>query len=122
LEFHLIHLFFSHPTSNREGTMDIPKQYTRFIDMYPYAGEAYRRLGHAIHDAGPLSERDRTLVKLGIAMGARMEGGVHSHVRKAMEAGLTADDIRHAAVLGITTLGFPASMANLSWVEDLLKD
>lgn len=101
--------------------MDLPKVYKQFLEDKVEIGEAYRSLGHAIHHAGPLNERERTLVKLGIAMGARLEGGVHSQVRKALDAEIEPDEIRHAAVLGITTLGFPASMANLSWVEDILK-
>ena len=101
--------------------MDLPKVYKKFLEDKSEIGDAYRQLGFAIHNAGPLSERERTLVKLGIAMGARFEGGVHSQVRKALDAEITPEEIRHAAILGITTLGFPASMANLSWVEDILR-
>jgi len=101
--------------------MDLPKVYKKFLEDKTEIGEAYRELGHAIHRSGPLNERERTLVKLGMAMGARLEGGVHSHVRKAIDAEITPDEIRHAAVLGITTLGFPASMANMTWVQDILS-
>jgi hypothetical protein len=44
---------------------------------------------------------------------------VHGAVKDVQE--ISSDEIRHAAILGITTLGFPASMANISWVEDILK-
>ncbi len=50
-----------------------------------------------------------------------MEGAAHSHVRRALEAGATPDELRHAALLALTTLGFPNMMKGLMWVEDVLK-
>lgn len=102
--------------------MDLPESYRRFLDEYPDIADAYEDLGEAIHEGGPLPQDLRILVKLGIALGARMEGAVHSQVRKALEAGLEPDEIRHAALLAITTIGFPAAMAGLSWVEDILME
>ena len=49
-----------------------------------------------------------------------MEGAVHSHTRRAIEAGCTAEEIRHVVLLAITTLGFPSMMKTLSWVDDIL--
>jgi alkylhydroperoxidase/carboxymuconolactone decarboxylase family protein YurZ len=42
-------------------------------------------------------------------------------VRRALAAGATADECRHVVLLATTTLGFPAMMAALSWVEDVLS-
>jgi AhpD family alkylhydroperoxidase len=70
--------------------------------------------------AGPLDRRTAELVKLGLAVGARQEGGVHSHVRRALEAGATPEEVRHAIRLAVTTVGFPTMMAALTWAEDLL--
>ncbi|MBZ0264592.1 carboxymuconolactone decarboxylase family protein [bacterium] len=100
--------------------MNLPKTYTEFCKTYPEIAAAYRKMGEKIHEHGPLDERSRALVKLGLAMGARLEGGVHSQTRKALEIGLTDEEIRQVALLGIPTLGFPASMANMTWVEDIL--
>jgi alkylhydroperoxidase/carboxymuconolactone decarboxylase family protein YurZ len=41
-------------------------------------------------------------------------------MRKCVEAGVSADEIRHVALLSIPTIGFPATMAALTWVEDVL--
>ena len=59
-------------------------------------------------------------MKLGLALGARLEGASHAHVRRALEAGCTPEEIRHVALLAVTTLGFPAMMTALGWVEDVL--
>ena len=99
---------------------EFPKAYQSFMQRYPSVWEAYDRLGAAVHEQGPLDEKTRELVKLGLAVGARMEGAVHSHARKALAAGATPDEIRHAILLAIPTVGFPTMMAALTWVEDEL--
>lgn len=99
----------------------LPKSFTKFMERYPEVGDAYRRLGDAVGAAGPLDEKTRALIKLGISIGARQEGAVHSQTRKALEAGATPEEIRHAAIQATTTVGFPNMMAGLSWVEDVLK-
>jgi alkylhydroperoxidase/carboxymuconolactone decarboxylase family protein YurZ len=105
----------------RSKTMaQIPESYLNFKETYKDIWQAYDRLGTAVHSAGPLDEKTRALVKLSLAVGAQHEGAVHAHVRKALELGLSADEIRHVALLAIPTVGFPAAMAALSWVEDLL--
>ena len=100
----------------------IPKRYTDFIQKYPYLANAYRSLGEAASKAGPLDDKAAALVKLALAIGARMEGAVHSHTHKARDAGASDDEIRHAALLATTTLGFPTMMAAVSWIEDVLKE
>jgi alkylhydroperoxidase/carboxymuconolactone decarboxylase family protein YurZ len=99
----------------------IPKTYTKFkTDHHPVA-EAYERMGQACAEAGPLTDRERALVKIGISTGARLEGGLHSHVRKALEAGVEPAAIRHAVLLALPTMGLPAMMAALTWAEDVLS-
>lgn len=98
----------------------VPKWFRDFRKRYPQISAASDALGEAVSAAGPLDERVRELVKLGVALGAGLEGGVHSHVRRALAAGASREDIRHAALQAISTLGFPATMAGLSWVEDVL--
>ncbi|HVL38197.1 MAG TPA: carboxymuconolactone decarboxylase family protein [Fimbriimonadaceae bacterium] len=98
----------------------LPKRFTDFVDRYPDIGRAYGDLGRAVSDAGPLDAKTRQLVKVGIAIAAGLEGGTHSHVRKAVDAGATPDEIRHAALQCLTTIGFPAMMKGLSWIDDVL--
>jgi AhpD family alkylhydroperoxidase len=84
--------------------------------------QAYESLGAATQQAGPLNAKTRALVKLAIAVGCGREGAVHSHTRRALQAGCTPDEIRHVVLLGTTTLGFPSMMAAMSWVEDILSN
>jgi 4-carboxymuconolactone decarboxylase len=45
---------------------------------------------------------------------------VRSNVRKALAAGDTAAEIRHVALLAITTCGFPTAIAGLGWIDEVL--
>ncbi len=100
---------------------ELPKPFEEFKANYPQIFAAYEKLGTEALEAGPLDAKTRELVKLGICFGAAMEGAAHSHVRRALEAGATAEELKHAALLVLTTLGFPNMMKNLIWVEDVLK-
>jgi len=99
---------------------ELPKVFLRFQKEKPRIAEAYHALGEAVHSAGPLEERTRSLVKLAISVGSLREGAVHSHTRKAVAAGASAEEIRHVAYLSLPTIGFPAMMAALTWVNDVL--
>lgn len=98
----------------------LPSRFVKFQGTYPELFAAYEELGKQASTAGPLDKKQVALIKLGIAAGARMEGAVHSHCRRALEAGATPAEIRHAMLLAVTTLGFPSMMACLSWVDETL--
>lgn len=98
----------------------LPDHFTSFKKAHPEVCEAFEDLGRLVHESGPLSERERRLVKLGIAIGVNTEGAVHSAVRHALGGRCSADDIEHVARLAITTLGWPRAMAALSWVGDVV--
>lgn len=99
----------------------IPKKFQEFSKTYPTVAKAYEQIGKAVHGAGPLDEKTRALVKLGISAGARLEGAFHSHVRKALNAGVTAEEIRHAVLLSLPTIGLPSMMAAMTWIDDILE-
>ncbi len=100
----------------------IPARFQDFAKKYPKIMADYESLAGECRHSGPLSERDQALVKLGIAAGSQMEGLVRSQVRKALDLGLNAEEIRHAIVLALTSIGFPRMMASLTWAEDILKE
>lgn len=97
---------------------DLPKPVERFEDSYPAVWAAFMELGDRCHNAGTLDEKTRRLVKVALAIGAGLEGGTHSAVRNAIAAGISVQEIQHVAVLSITTLGLPAAMRGLTWIND----
>ncbi|MEE8189049.1 MAG: carboxymuconolactone decarboxylase family protein [Kiloniellales bacterium] len=92
-----------------------------FAEQFPQAWEAYAALGKAAAESGPLDTHSRRLIKLALSIGARSEGAVHSHTRQARDEGIAPEELRQVAALAITTLGFPAAMAALSWINDIVE-
>ncbi|ANG61487.1 alkylhydroperoxidase [Marinobacterium aestuarii] len=99
----------------------LPKNYVQFRSRYKKLAGALDNLGKAVREEGPLDEKSAQLIQLAAAASIRSEGAVHSHCRRALDAGASPDEIRHAILLLTSTLGFPAMMAALSWVEDVLN-
>lgn len=100
---------------------EFPTWTKHFQKRYPKVWRAFQTLGEECHEAGPLDARTRRLVKIGIAAASGSEGAVHSAVRLALADGIPREEIRHAILLSITTIGFPNGQAALSWAEDVMQ-
>lgn len=100
---------------------ELPATYRAFVAAHPEVAKAYQALGTAVRNAGPLSEREVALVKLALSVGARLEGAAHSHVRKALAAGVEPEALRQIPALAIPTLGFPSSVAAHTWIDEELE-
>ena len=98
---------------------ELPSGAGEVARAYPAVWEAYEALGKAAAEAGPLDERTRRLVKLALSIGASSEGAVHSHARRALKEGVSTDELKHVALLAITTLGLPQAVKGLTWIEDV---
>jgi len=101
--------------------LPLPEKFLDFKAKYPEVASAYEALGSSVHNSGPIDEKNRALIKLGIAVGCQSEGAVHSHVRKALDLNISKDEIRQAILLSAPTIGFPFMMAALTWAEDILN-
>ncbi len=98
----------------------LPKNYLKFKAKFSKVWNAYDNLGETLKKEGPLDKKTQELVKLAYAVAIASEGATHSHTRRALKEGVTREEILHAAVLGITTIGFPRAMAGFSWINDVL--
>ncbi len=98
------------------------KRYQLMKRRHPDVMAAVESLGEVTAKAGPLDEKTKELVQLAAATALRSEGAVHSHSRRAREAGATPEEIRHAILLLTSTIGFPTVVAALSWVDDVLEN
>ena len=77
----------------------LPKAAGKLAEMHPKIWELYTALAKECSTSGPLSERERRLVKLALAVGIGSEGAVHSHTRRGLAEGLPPEDIRYVALL-----------------------
>jgi alkylhydroperoxidase/carboxymuconolactone decarboxylase family protein YurZ len=103
----------------RRGTSP-PRTFFSFTRRYPQIGEAWELLGEA-GDAGPLDPKMARLVKLGIHIATRSEGGTHAAVRKELLAGARPEEIYQVLALAAGALGLPNAVAAFTWVEEELK-
>lgn len=101
---------------------------TQFSDNYNWlltqfgpVMEAHREFGKSVREAGPLDAKTAHLVQLAGAAAIRSEGAVHSHVKRALEAGASPAEIYHTIILLASTIGFPATAAAVSWAREIVE-
>jgi 4-carboxymuconolactone decarboxylase len=96
------------------------KHYQHLAKRFPATIAALEDLGSAIHEEGPIQGKTAELIQLAGAAAVQSEGSVHSHTRRAIQAGATADEVYHTLLLLISTIGFPRTSAALRWAQDIL--
>ena len=95
----------------------LPGTYKKFIARFPELGKAHEAMSDAAFAAGPLDEKTLCLVKIGICVGAGLESALRSHVRRALAAGASEQEVEQAIMQGMTTLGFPKTVASWHWAQ-----
>lgn len=100
---------------------ELPEFLQKVIKKYPEVWDGHQGIDSTVGNMKGLDAKTQHLVKLAIAIGAGLEGAVHSHTRRSREAGYSDEEIYHAALLAITTVGWPSAIAALSWIDDILK-
>ena len=98
-----------------------PEHYDLIKEKHPRFVDALDALGKALREEGPLDEKMGHLIQMAAAASIRSEGSVHSHARRALEAGATTEEVYHAVILLTSTIGFPTVAAAISWVNDVMK-
>lgn len=98
-----------------------PKWYDLVEQKHPLFMSAVEQLGKAVREEGPLDVKTCNLIQLAAAAANRSEGAVHSHTRRAIEAGAKQEEIVHAIILLTSTIGFPNVSAALSWAYDVME-
>lgn len=100
----------------------LPSSIQEFERRYPEVWRAFAELGKQCHEkGGPLDEKTRRLVKLGIAVASQHEGAVHSATRNAVQAGVSHEELFHVAILSLTTIGWPGAYASMTWIRDVIE-
>ncbi len=101
---------------------NVPQHYQDMKDKFSEYFDSVEELGKTVKDQGPIDEKTSHLIQLGASLAIRSEGAVHSHVRRALEAGAAEDEIYHSIIMLTCTIGFPTVMAGLSWARDIIED
>lgn len=97
-----------------------PKHFNQLTKRYPDYMAALEKLGESVKQSGPLDVKTSELIQLAAAAASRSEGAVHSHCRRAQDAGATREEVHHTLLLLTSTIGFPTVSAAMSWADDVL--
>lgn len=100
---------------------DLPPAARNFAARHKAVWTAYETLGAEAAAAGPLDARTRRLVKLALAIGAQAQGATSSHARRAKADGASLAEMHHVAALAVTTLGLPAAVRAMAWIDAALE-
>ena len=94
---------------------DLHPIFLDFKTEFPKIYDMHKALGKEIHEqGGPLPENIRWLIKIVISAALNHKRALETHIGKAKEAGVTSEEIQHALLLLIPTVGFPAFMKSYS--------
>ena len=90
---------------------DLHEIFTAFKKDFPEIYQGHEALGKKIHEeGGPLPDKVRWLVKVAVSGATGHMLALETHIAKARKAGATDEEIKHALLLIIQTVGFPGFM------------
>ena len=90
---------------------DLHEIFTVFKKDFPEIYQGHEALGKKIHEeGGPLPDKVRWLVKVAVSGATGHMLALETHIAKARKAGATDEEIKHALLLIIQTVGFPSFM------------
>ena len=99
----------------------ISKHYHYLKSNFPDVLDAVENLGATVRQAGPLDKKTTELIQLGVAAAMGSTGAVHSHTKRALGAGANRQEIEHALLVLVSTIGFPKVAAALAWIQEVVE-
>lgn len=93
--------------------LKLKERHTEFIN-------AVEAMDKAALDSGPLDEKTVQLIQLGAAAAIGSKGALRSHALRALEAGATHEEIRHAIIVLTGTIGFPIVASALARMDEVI--
>lgn len=98
----------------------VSSHYLKLKERHAELIDAVEALSSAARSSGPLDEKTVQLIQLGAAAAIGSKGSVRSHALRAIEAGATPDEVRHAVIILTSTIGFPTVAAALDRLDDVI--
>lgn len=98
---------------------EIPKHFLSIQERFPEISRCMDNLRGAIRQSGPLDAKTTHLIQVAAAAGIQSHGALQSHVRQALEAGATREEVYQSVLLLISTIGFPRVAAAINWIDEV---
>lgn len=101
----------------------VEKNLDYFMTNHPDIYKAYQEYGKQIHaNGGPLDEKTRWLVKVAISATQGYTFALQTHINKALSAGCSKEEIKHAILLIAPSVGFPRMMESLLVFREMFEE
>lgn len=100
----------------------VPKHYQSLKQRFPEVIAAVEELGKTAKTAGPIDQKTAHLLQMTAATAIRSYGAVRSHAKRALEAGASTQELYHAALVLVSTLGFPVVAAAIGWIDEVVEN
>ncbi len=93
-----------------------------FVGKHKDIYEAYANYGKLIHEVGgPLDEKTRALIKVAVSATSGHSFALGTHIKKALKASCTPDEIEHVLLLTAPSVGFPNMMESLLVFREIME-
>jgi AhpD family alkylhydroperoxidase len=111
----------THVDEMKQATEELAETMKR-LSQPPFGGmlSAWRRFTAAAHADGALSRKHKELIAIAISLVKGCERCVSYHVRSAIDADATDDEIKEAALVAVIMDGGPA-LAHMGAVLDAIE-
>ncbi len=101
---------------------EFPKHHVSIRTRYQEYSSVLSDLGKVVRENGPIDHKNSHLIQLAASAAIRSEGAVHSHTKRAIEAGASSEEIYQAIMLVTSIIGFPNVAAAISWADDIIDE
>ncbi|QJG67253.1 carboxymuconolactone decarboxylase family protein [Mycoplasma phocoenae] len=108
----------------KEKINTISKNYKRFKDMETYNEylDAFQNLNKVVYKEGAVSTKHKELTAVAIATSQRCEPCLISHIKKAIIAGATKEEIIESALVACAFSGGPALNTVIQTVQVIIEE
>lgn len=100
---------------------ELPRPLQQLIRRQPRLWKAYEALGRECTDAGPLDHKTVHLVKLALYAARGQQTPFQTHVRAALKAGASVEEVEHALLQLLTAEGLGTVVRALKWAGEVRK-
>lgn len=99
----------------------VSPNYLKLKERHAELINAVEVMTKAARESGPLDEKTLQLIQLGAAAAIGSKGSLRSHALRALEAGATHEEIRHAILVLTSTVGFPIIAAAMARIDEVIE-
>ncbi|MBV7390548.1 carboxymuconolactone decarboxylase family protein [Enterococcus sp. ALS3] len=108
-----------------ETQQEMAQQNKILMEAIGSTGQAFKGMAQAINEESAVDAKTKELITLGVAIGARCEGCIITHVGLPIKAGATFEELADVAKIAIGMSGGPGAAYSgkaLAYAKEMLEN